>query len=727
VTQRCAGSVSKRTVFSVLLVYILVGVSGILRANEAPYVSYIYDYWGQTAPAPRAYLPERIVTGQIGDLGGLIEPRDVFVQNNKIYLADTGNKRIIVFDDKWEIERVIDGFVIEGTKQGFSDPFGLHVTPDGTMFIADRNAARIVVLTQEGNLLRILGAPPPDEDGVIPEDFRYRPRKVAVDQAGRIYVVAEDVYDGILEFDADGAFRGFVGAPRVRLNIAQYLWRLVSTQAQRERMQLFLPTEYSNLDIDERGFIYTTVASSNVNELDVIRRLNPSGADVLRRRGFSPPMGDYGSVFLDEDGQLVYSRSAFVDVVAREYGVYSALDRTRGRVFTYDGEGNLLYVFGGIGNQRGTFQVPSALATLGDKLLVLDAVRNELTVFRPTLYAKLIHAAIESHYTGQYDAARELWSQVLSLNGNYDLAYTGIGQALLRTGRYREAMDYFRAGQNREDYSEAFQLYRREILMRNFGRFMQVLLSVWILSLVNGKLQLTTRGRSWFADLSSRARSQASQELSPRQAAFIRYLDSLGYALYVVRHPFDGFWDLKHEKRGTVQAAVTLVALLSLVFVFMRQYTGFIFNTRRLTEMNVFVEFGSVLVPVILWMIVSWSLTTLMEGKGTFRDIVIATAYALTPLIIINFPLTIISGYLTLQEGVFYYIFLAISILWAGGLLIIGTMLTHDYSMKKTLLTCFLTIIGILVVLFIALLMIGVMGQVVAWVRDIYREILFRL
>ena len=75
----------------------------------------------------------------------------------------------------------------------------------------------------------------------------------------------------------------------------------------------------------------------------------------------------------------------------------------------------------------------------------------------------------------------------------------------------------------------------------------------------------------------------------------------------------------------------------------------------------------------------------------------------------------------------FYYIFLAISILWAGGLLIIGTMLTHDYSMKKTLLTCFLTIIGILVVLFIALLMIGVMGQVVAWVRDIYREILFRL
>ena len=120
---------------------------------------------------------------------------------------------------------------------------------------------------------------------------------MGVDPAGRVYVVAEDIYDGILEFGGDGTFRGFIGAPRVDLKLGQYHWRKIATREQKARMQLFLPTEYSNLDMDERGFIFTTVASGSLQKEDAIRRLNPSGTDVLRRRGFYPPMGDYGSVF----------------------------------------------------------------------------------------------------------------------------------------------------------------------------------------------------------------------------------------------------------------------------------------------------------------------------------------------------------------------------------------------------------------------------------------------
>ena len=45
---------------------------------------------------------------------------------------------------------------------------------------------------------------------------------------------------------------------------------------------------------------------------------------------------------------------------------------------------------------------------------------------------------------------------------------------------------------------------------------------------------------------------------SARKAWRDRYVQSLRYALHVITHPFDGFWDLSHEMRGTVAAANTL-------------------------------------------------------------------------------------------------------------------------------------------------------------------------
>ena len=344
----------------------------------------------------------------------------------------------------------------------------------------------------------------------------------------------------------------------------------------------------------------------------------------------------------------------------------------------------------------------------------------------------MIHSAIESHYTGEYDRANELWKSILAQNANYDLAYTGIGHALLRQDRFQEAMAYFRAGQNRRDYSEAFQLYRRQVVIEYFPWLMSGLLLTWLVSMLNRRLGWTKRLSLGLSNYKAMA-ATGEQDGIPTSAfhstswSLFRLGDSLGYARYVMRHPFDGFWDLKHEKKGTMGAAGTLLTLLSLTYVLMRQYTGFIFNTKRLADLNILLEVGSVIIPFMLWSVVSWSLTTLMEGKGTFRDIVIATAYALTPLIIINLPLTLLSNGITAEEGAFYYLFMAIALIWAGGLLIIGTMVTHEYTMFKTLLTAFLTLVGIGVVLFIGLLFVGVFGQVVGWLKDIYLEIAFRL
>lgn len=119
----------------------------------------------------------------------------------------------------------------------------------------------------------------------MPEDFRYRPTKLVVDKASLMYVLCDDVYEGLLQFDRNGEFQGFIGAPKVRPNILDRIWKWLSTEEQQDRRALFLPTEYYNIDINERGFIYATVSSTDVEE-DAIRQLNPSGEDVLRRNGF---------------------------------------------------------------------------------------------------------------------------------------------------------------------------------------------------------------------------------------------------------------------------------------------------------------------------------------------------------------------------------------------------------------------------------------------------------
>jgi hypothetical protein len=207
----------------------------------------------------------------------------------------------------------------------------------------------------------------------------------------------------------------------------------------------------------------------------------------------------------------------------------------------------------------------------------------------------------------------------------------------------------------------------------------------------------------------------------------MRYLDSLKFSLYVIFHPFKGFWDLKHEKRGSMAAAMTFIVLLIVTYILRRQYTGFIFNQNDPKELNVFVEIISVLLPFFLWATANWCITTLMEGEGSYRDIVVATAYALVPLILINLPLIPLSRIINIEEGAFYYFFGSVSVLWAGVLILAGGSVTHQYTMTKTVFTSILSVVGMGLMIFIGLLVFSLLQQMISFVYTIYREIAFRL
>jgi hypothetical protein len=348
----------------------------------------------------------------------------------------------------------------EGKEDGSANPAGIFIDGDEQIYVADTDHQRVVVLTAEGSLVRIMKQP---ESDVLPQGFQFIPLKVAVDEAKRVFVVARGVYEGIMQFEEDGTFLGYVGTIKVKRDYGDYFWRLVSTSAQKAQMRLFIPTEFSNLDMDGKGFVYAT--NIDVGSREPMKRLNPSGEDVLKRFGYFPVAGD-----------IYYRRtvgpSKFVDIKVLGDGMYSALDSTQGRVFTYDETSNLLFVYGGIGNQLGLFKTPAAIERLGDRQLVLDRGKASIVMFEPTEFGKQVNLAVRHHYRGEDAEAERYWERVLQLNANYDIAYIGIGKAKLMKGENKEALKYFELGMDRKNYSVAYKRYRREVMKEHFGTFL---------------------------------------------------------------------------------------------------------------------------------------------------------------------------------------------------------------------------------------------------------------
>ena len=214
---------------------------------------------------------------------------------------------------------------------------------------------------------------------------------------------------------------------------------------------------------------------------------------------------------------------------------------------------------------------------------------------------------------------------------------------------------------------------------------------------------------------------------SKTKAWLSRYKDSLRYALHVITHPFDGFWDLVHEKRGTIAAANTFLLLFLVIRDMKLILTNFQFISAPVQHINVLEEMGSLLLPFLVLCIANWAMTTLFEGKGRFKDIYMGMCYALVPYIIIQLPMILISNMLTYEEGSLYSVMISFSVIWSVFLVFVGLMEIHDYGPGKTFIFLIVTIVGAAVILFLMLVFFSLLSDAVAFFVSFYREIVFRL
>ncbi len=223
------------------------------------------------------------------------------------------------------------------------------------------------------------------------------------------------------------------------------------------------------------------------------------------------------------------------------------------------------------------------------------------------------------------------------------------------------------------------------------------------------------------------ARAESAVPATGRKEAWERYKHALRYALHVITHPFDGFWDLTREGHGTLAAANTFLLLFLITRVLKLMCTNFQFIMVAVQHINVWEEMGSLLLPFLILCLANWAMTTLFEGKGRFIDIYIAMCYALVPYILIQLPMILVSNMLTFEEGSLYTVMLSISVIWCVFLVFIGLQQIHDYGPGKTFIFIIVTVIGAAVIIFLVLVFFSLLSDAIGFFVSLYKEMAFRL
>ncbi len=485
----------KKKMLTILLAALMaLQVVSSLAADDGYYTSYTYnyDFWGDVQESPDAYRVTAVLNSVSLELEKpMRRPQSLYVRGNDLYIVDTGNNRVIRVarqGDGWKVQEIIDR--IEGAEPAnLNEPMDVFADPEGNLYIADRGNQRVLMADRDRRFVRQYIKP---SDSTYDQGMDFLPSKIAVDVAGRVYVLATNVNKGFVKYEADGTFTGYIGANKVTTSIGEYIWKTYfQTEAQRAQSENFVPTEYATRYMDDEGVIYavTNVFSEYDLKGDVakpIRRLNGIGNDILIKNDKFPPIGDLDWV---EQGADKSGPTKFVDITVLEDDIYIAFDRIRGRLFGYDSQGVMLWAFGTKGNVDGAFTGAVSLEHMGHDLLCLDQNENSVTVFTTTEYGALIYQAIHEYIRGDYDVSAATWYQVLKQNANYKSAFIGIGRSLTRQERYEEAMDYFKLAHDRQNYGRAFKYFRKEWIERNAVWIAAVRLAVILIPLGIGRVR----------------------------------------------------------------------------------------------------------------------------------------------------------------------------------------------------------------------------------------------
>src|SRR5690554_949553 len=229
-----------KRIITFLLILILTALLIPARVNvaadsqtSAPYDTYTVGPNGKIIKTQTAYEPAGIINV------GLSGPEDFYLKDDIIYIADTGNKRIVKYYLDGTSEVIIDNL---------SQPTGVHVDENDFIYVADKGARTVNKYTRDGELVQTFGRPTELIFGNSP----YVPIKVTTGPKGIIYVVGEGSTAGLIQLSYNGEFQGFFATNATSMSFIQRVANFFNVSSTSN-----IPISPSNVAIDEKGSIYT--------------------------------------------------------------------------------------------------------------------------------------------------------------------------------------------------------------------------------------------------------------------------------------------------------------------------------------------------------------------------------------------------------------------------------------------------------------------------------------
>ena len=662
---------------------VLMGGSAVSFA-DAPYRTYTVDGYGTVTETQTAYLPYETIT-KIGD-ETLVTPTDFTIVNDEyIYILDSGNKRVVVSDMNRDLVMTFGEDTLVGPK-------GIYVTEDRVTYVADRDAGAIYVFDKEGKLTDTYTKP---KEAMYGETQDFLPLKVVVNKSGTIYAICESNTNGIVQISPveGGTFLGYFGTNATKTTIWNIIWRALLTDAQRAKMQSNIPATPDNMAIDEKGVIYTITRGE---KSDTLKRLNIAGVNMTETSDY--PDIPVAVAAGNHDNSFVVTQTGFI--------------------YEYDNEGDLLFMFGGSddGKQRIGLSTKAEAIRIGldDKIYVLDSEKAQIQVFAPTEFTSYLHNALYLFSKGRYKESKEPLKKVLEMNNLFTYANMAMGKALYKEGDYKGALKYAKIAKDKEGYSDAFWEIRNIWLKKNLTWIAIVILLLAvtrrILKILDKRKHILDKPRAFFGRLKNH-----------------KFIKELLYMFYFVRHPIDGCYGIKREGRVSVFSANILLLIGTVFFVVSKYFSGFLVKTVREGSFDVVSDIGMIFIGLLLIVSCNYLMCTINDGEGRFKHIYCAFIYGFGPYLILS-PVIFILSHAVSNNEVFFVNFGAFCMwVWIAVLMFIGVQEINNYTVLETIKIILLTVFTILIVSLLAFIIYVLWSQVFDFLQSIFGEAVYRI
>ncbi|MCB9460593.1 MAG: YIP1 family protein [Anaerolineaceae bacterium] len=665
----------KVRVFLLLLVGLLLVALPVQAQSPSPYQTYTLGpgqfYWYTQA----AYTP-------LGEFPLPLDgPEDMFyAPDGYLYVADTGNSRIVKLDANF-------GIIDEFGADVLNEPTGLFVDEDGVIYVADGGSDTIVILDAEGQIINQFGRPSEPLFGLNRE---FLPRKIAVDARKNLYIVSEGSVNGLVMMNTNGNFIGYFGANAAEMSVKMILQRLLLSDEQLEQFIRNEAASPSNLAIDDQSLVYTITAGTERDKS--IRKFNIAGKNLF--------------------DEWILGSPTFRDIHVSDTGLMLAVD-SFGYIAEYDLDGTLLFWFGAQdrGDQRvGLLSNPTAIERIGDNIYVLDKNKNAIITYQVTDFARRLHEGVRLYTEGYYTEARPYFEDVLNFNGLVLMAYQGLADADYKDQNYTGALANYRTAGDRNGYSETFWELRNAVLQRYLGAALGVMLGLWLFFKIFNRLEKRFKWLDPVRRLGNRLKK-------------IKLVDDFLFMFRFIKQPVDSFYYIKQNMRGSLRFAFIIFAWVLIVRVLSLYLTGFVFSPYSVSWM-IFAENEIIytILPLALWIVANYLIASISDGEGPLRHVIIGTAYSLWPYVLFALPITLISNVLTLNEAFLYSFSSQLMLFWTLIMLVIMVKEIHNYSLNETLRNIFTTLFTMAIFLLTAYILYVLFNQLYEFVLAISQE-----